>query len=86
MLFRSPPVDLGACTQISASGERSVAVRAVQVACPADIDHDGIVAGLDLSIILAGWGGNGPADIDHNGIANGLDLAILLSGWGACQN
>jgi hypothetical protein len=39
-----------------------------------------------LSIILAGWGGNGPADIDHNGIANGLDLAILLSGWGACQN
>lgn len=53
--------------------------------CPADINHDGLVDGLDLGSILSGWGGPGAGDLDGSGVIDGIDLGALLSGWGACQ-
>ena len=53
-------------------------------ACAADASGDHIVNGVDLAIILAGWGGPGASDLDHNGATDGIDLAIVLAGWGAC--
>lgn len=53
--------------------------------CPADFDHDGIVGGSDLAVILGNWSGSGNGDIDGNGNVDGVDLATLLSAWGACQ-
>ena len=52
--------------------------------CPADINHDGVVDGSDLSTLLSGWGSTGGGDVDGNGIVEGADLTSLLSGWGAC--
>jgi hypothetical protein len=52
--------------------------------CPWDISQDGIVDGIDLSILLGAWGnceGCRP-DINEDGVVNGLDLAVLIGHWG----
>jgi hypothetical protein len=49
---------------------------------PADINSDGAVNGLDLTVLLGAWGTSTPlADIDDNGTVDGLDLAQLLAAW-----
>jgi hypothetical protein len=58
--------------------------------CPADIDGNGDINGIDLAIILDKWGTNGGkdypnADIDGDGTIAGADLAEVLGNWGACQ-
>ncbi len=54
-------------------------------ACPADLNHDGIVNGADLGMLLAAWGSaDATADLDGNGNVNGADLGMLLAGWGPC--
>ena len=48
---------------------------------PADLDGDGIIDGLDLSILLGSWSKPGVTDLDRNGITDGGDLNILLGSW-----
>jgi len=49
---------------------------------PGDLNGDGVVNGLDLTLLLAAWGSNNPvADINQDGIVNALDLNILLANW-----
>lgn len=55
----------------------------VGIAC--DLNHDGIVDGSDLAIVLGQWG---PcpgciADMNGDGVVDGNDLAIMLGWWGA---
>ena len=57
--------------------------------CPGDITGNGVVDGVDLSLVLATWltdGDQGKVNCDRNndGIVDGQDLAIVLAGWGAC--
>jgi hypothetical protein len=49
-----------------------------------DLNNDGQVNVLDLSILLSKWGTTGtqPADINSDSIVSILDLSILLSSWG----
>ena len=48
-----------------------------------DINGDGTVDGLDLSILLGAWGADDPAsDIVPDGLVDGGDLAALLGNWG----
>ena len=49
---------------------------------PADLNHDGLVSGADLAILLGQWGTFGPADLDHDGTVGAPDLAMLLGAWG----
>lgn len=51
---------------------------------PADLNHDGVVNGADLGMLLAAWGltGNRPEDLNGDGSVSGADLGILLSLWG----
>lgn len=51
-----------------------------------DLDGDGEVGVLDVTALLAAWGGcpdpcNCSSDLDGNQIVNGFDLAILLANW-----
>lgn len=55
------------------------------VACPGDINLDGVVNGVDLSTLLASWGNRGPADLNADGTVNGVDLSMLLASWGSCS-
>jgi len=59
-------------------------------ACPADIDANGSVNGIDLAIILNKWGTDGGkdypnADQNKDGTVNAADLAAVLNGWGPCS-
>jgi hypothetical protein len=45
-----------------------------------DLNGDGSVNGIDIAMVLAGWGSDSP-DIDGDGTVNGIDLAILLAAW-----
>lgn len=49
---------------------------------PADINGDGVVNGIDLTMLLGNWGGSGVGDVDGNGSVNGADLSAVLSSWG----
>lgn len=55
--------------------------------CPADLDGNAFVDGLDLADLLAAWGtcSKCSADIDGDGSVNGWDLGALLAAWGACE-
>lgn len=47
-----------------------------------DLNGDGAVNGLDLTVLLAAWGSaGGSADINGDGAVNGLDLIALLAAW-----
>jgi hypothetical protein len=49
---------------------------------PADFNHDGIVDGFDLTVLLSEWGRFGFfADLNEDGIVDGADLTILLAAW-----
>ena len=52
--------------------------------CPADINDDERVDGLDLAVVLSGWGLPGSGDIDGSGTVDGVDMTAILSGWGDC--
>jgi formylglycine-generating enzyme required for sulfatase activity len=59
-----------------------------QSPCDADLDHDGIVAGADLAIVLGDWGPckGCRGDVTGNGTVDGIDLAFVLTLWGgACE-
>ena len=47
-----------------------------------DLNGDGQVNGIDITIILAAWGTNDPnADLTGDGVVNGGDLTIVLANW-----
>lgn len=52
--------------------------------CPADLNDDGTVDGVDLATLLASWAGSGAADLNGDGVVDGADLGFLLNEWGAC--
>lgn len=49
---------------------------------PEDINHDGVVDGGDLAVLLSQWGATGDSDLDGSGVVDGSDLGMLLSAWG----
>ena len=63
----------------------ALAFRVYTDICPllGDLDHDGIVNGTDLGLLLGAWGttGESEADLDHDGVVNGTDLGLLLGAW-----
>ncbi len=62
--------------------EKSVSIIVTaRVIFGADINGDSIVNGIDLSAMLANWGGNGLGDLNFDGLVGGPDLAALLAGW-----
>jgi hypothetical protein len=55
------------------------------VACPEDINGDGVVDVLDLLQLLADWGmAGGPSDVNGDGVVDVLDLLMVLAAWGPC--
>lgn len=49
---------------------------------PADLNGDGAVNALDLTVLLSAWGSSSAtADIDGSGTVDGLDLSRLLAAW-----
>ncbi|MCX5663769.1 MAG: hypothetical protein NTY97_03595 [Planctomycetota bacterium] len=62
--------------------EKSVSIIVTaRVIFGADINGDSIVNGIDLSAMLANWGGSGLGDLNFDGFVGGPDLAVLLAGW-----
>jgi hypothetical protein len=51
---------------------------------PADVNHDGIVNGQDISLVASHWLQTGlavPGDANGDQIVNGQDLALIASSW-----
>ncbi len=52
-------------------------------AIPGDINNDGTVSVLDLSLLLSSWGKSGvAADLNASGNVDVFDLSLLLANWG----
>ena len=53
--------------------------------CPADLNYDGRVNGVDIAILLNGWGGDGLlGDLDGDSNVDAIDIGLLLADWGPC--
>jgi hypothetical protein len=88
-----PPVQesIGMRMLFTISDTDSVAVTndIVVVNCPGDIDGDGEISTIDLTILLGEWGPCGadcPADLNGNGEVSTEDLLMLLEAWGPCPS
>jgi hypothetical protein len=54
--------------------------------CCEDLDRDGRIGPMDLSMLLGSWGvADVRMDLDRSGAVDAADLARLLGGWGGCQ-
>jgi hypothetical protein len=54
---------------------------------PSDLNSDGVVDVIDLSILVSRWGSSDPdADINSDGVVDALDLSVLVSNWGAVSS
>jgi len=61
--------------------------RAAAQCSAADINHNGVVEGGDLGMLLDVWGtNNADADINNDGVVDAVDLAELLGAWGPCND
>ena len=71
----------------SGFGLLTVTCQAPPDPCPADLDGDGDVAGLDVLVLLAAWGTDPgePPDLDGDGVVGVTDLLALLGAWGLCR-
>ena len=82
------PVAPGVKSTSPTLGNTDGGFPACRPTCPADIDENGLVDGVDLAIVLSRWGtlptDYPRADTNGDGTVDGSDLAVLLSGWGAC--
>ena len=62
-------------------GSSSLVMNGVPAPIIGDINGDGVVTGVDLGLLLSGWGQPGPTDLNNDGTTNGFDLGLLLSHW-----
>ena len=48
-----------------------------------DVDHNGVVNGLDISLIAGNWLSTGtlPGDTNYDGVVNGLDIGNIAGNW-----
>jgi hypothetical protein len=56
---------------------------------PGDVNHDGIVNGLDINLVASHWLNAGvgiPGDANGDGVVNGLDINSIASHWLATSN
>ena len=68
------------------NARRALAEVTRSLACPADMDADGLVGFDDLIGILDQWGTDAwDADLDDDGIVGFDDLVIVLAAWGPCE-
>ncbi len=51
--------------------------------CLGDINADGTIDTIDLSMVLGAWG-TGLIDLDGDGLVGSSDISILLGAWGSC--
>ncbi len=82
MRLRFVARDLGAGSLVEAAlDDVSVIVEDCEPELPADLNGDGLVNGVDLTILLGQWGASGAADIDGDGVVSATDLTALLAQW-----
>lgn len=63
----------------------AVTLRSMVATRTPDLNHDGIVNGKDLGLLLAAFRPGlytGPEDLNNDSLVNGADLAVLLAAWG----
>lgn len=86
-LFNFVTSEQGLDGQITAAeypegGEGRIVRYTPSAAFPADVNGDGVVSALDISIVLANWGlANRPGDADGDGLVSASDIAFVLSAW-----
>ena len=79
----------GLVPNFNITGTLTGANVAITLACPGDLNDDGVVGIHDLLIVLDAWGpcadpAECPADLSMNGQVSINDLLVVLANWGAC--
>jgi hypothetical protein len=70
--------------QFTATTRFDVGLDNVVVGLPGDVNHDGVVNGLDIADVASHWlqmGASVPGDANGDGIVNGLDISLIASNW-----
>ena len=68
------------------SSDRTFTTAAIPTYAASDIDQDGVVGILDVSLVITKWNNSGAslgrADINGDGVVNALDLSVLIANYG----
>jgi hypothetical protein len=75
--------DLGA-PRDAAIVNGSILIPDVPGIIPGDVNLDGVVNGLDISVMASHWlqtGSNVPGDTNGDGVVNGLDISAVAAHW-----
>jgi hypothetical protein len=70
--------------QFTATTRFDVGLDNVVVGLPGDVNHDGVVNGLDIADVASHWLQTGTGvmgDANGDGTVNGLDIALIASNW-----
>jgi hypothetical protein len=59
------------------------AISGILTVLAGDLNHDGIVNGLDVAFVASHWlvAGSNPAGPNGDAVVNGLDIAVIASHW-----
>lgn len=77
----SPPND-----DFRSSNLRMAQAGSAPGGCVGDLNDDGIVDGVDLSLLLGAWATSDcEYSLDGDCTIDGADLTILLGNWGPCD-
>ncbi|MFO0962503.1 MAG: hypothetical protein U0625_06300 [Phycisphaerales bacterium] len=76
----------GDATITAVAGVDAIAIDVAPRGPAADLNHDGVVDGADLGLLLGAWGpcAGSPCagDLDGDGAVGGADLGLMLGSWG----
>lgn len=64
-------------------GTTWASVTPAEPPCVGDFNHDHVINGSDLAIMLGSWG-TATYDLTGDHMTDGADLAVLLGAWGGC--
>lgn len=71
---------------VTPSSDRTFTTAATPAYKPEDVNQDGSVGILDVSLVISKWSqtgaGLGRADINSDGVVNALDLSLLIGQYG----
>ena len=82
--FTLEPKNLGTPSQTDRPAMTVLQPYQVGIHTPGDVNFDGIVNGLDISLIGSHWlqtGSGTPGDANYDGLVNGTDIALLAAHW-----
>jgi hypothetical protein len=80
---RTYAMQIGTHDDLTGYGTYRLSIVPSAPPCPADLNRDGQIGAIDITMMLSAWG-TPAGDATGDGFTDAQDITALLGGWGAC--